>query len=83
MNKEPELGILGTGHGSMLRIPGTDDRYLVHHRFAIPGGDGTHRETTIVRTRFGGDGLLVPATPTLDSAAPQRIRPQHCRAPVN
>ncbi|WP_329790837.1 family 43 glycosylhydrolase [Lentzea sp. DG1S-22] len=83
MNEEPELGILGTGHSSMLQVPGTDDWYLVHHRFALPGGDGTHRETTIDRMRFGGDGLAVPVTPTPESAAPQRIRPQHRRALVN
>jgi hypothetical protein len=33
--------------------------------------------------RFGRDGSIVPVTPTLESVAPQRIRPQHCRALIN
>lgn len=83
LSKDLKLGVKGTGHSSMLQVPGTDDWYLVYHRFAIPGGDGTHRETTIDRMRFGRDGSIVPVTPTLESVAPQRIRPQHCRALIN
>ncbi|HUQ61961.1 family 43 glycosylhydrolase [Lentzea sp.] len=83
LSKDTRLGIRGTGHSSMLRVPGTDDWYLVYHRFAIPGGDGTHRETTIDRMRFDRDGNIVPVVPTLESVAPQRIRPRHCRAQVN
>ncbi|GGN07598.1 beta-xylosidase [Lentzea pudingi] len=83
LSKDVKLGVKGTGHSSMLQVPGTDDWYLVYHRFAIPGGDGTHRETTIDRMRFGRDGSVVPVKPTLESVAPQRIRPQHCRALIN
>ncbi|MFC3897877.1 family 43 glycosylhydrolase [Lentzea rhizosphaerae] len=79
LQKDPKLGILGTGHSSMLRVPGTDDWYLVYHRFAIPGGDGTHRETTIDRMRFNRDGTIAPVVPTLESVAPQKIRRQNCR----
>lgn len=80
--KDPALGVKGTGHSSMLRVPGTDDWYLAYHRFAIPDGDGTHREITIDRMGFDRDGSIVPVRPTLESVAPQRIRPQHCRALV-
>ncbi|WP_112264302.1 family 43 glycosylhydrolase [Lentzea terrae] len=83
LQKDPKLGVLGTGHSSMLQVPGTDDWYLVYHRFAIPGGDGTHRETTIDRMRFNRDGTIAPVVPTLESVAPQKIRPQHCRALAN
>ncbi|MCP2245910.1 family 43 glycosylhydrolase [Lentzea aerocolonigenes] len=79
LQKDPKLGVLGTGHSSMLRVPGTDDWYLVYHRFAIPGGDGTHRETTIDRMRFNRDGTIAPVVPTLESVAPQKIRRQNCR----
>lgn len=34
LSKNTTLGIKGTGHSSMLRIPGTDDWYLAYHRFA-------------------------------------------------
>ncbi|GLY47094.1 family 43 glycosylhydrolase [Lentzea sp. NBRC 102530] len=83
LRKDPRLGVKGTGHSSMLRVPGTDDWYLAYHRFAVPGGDGTHRETTIDRMTFARDGSIVPVVPTLESVAPQRIRPQHCRALIN
>jgi hypothetical protein len=74
LEKKPELGILATGHNSIINVPGTDDWYIVYHRFAIPGGDGQHRETTIDRVTFDPEtGLMNPVTPTLESVGPQRI----------
>ncbi|NIB31386.1 family 43 glycosylhydrolase [Pseudonocardia sp. MCCB 268] len=58
----PRPGCQGPGHGSMLRIPGTDRWYYAYHRFAIPSGDSTHREVTLDR---------VPVTPE----AVRRIAP--------
>ena len=57
----------------MVQVPGTDDWYIAYHRFAIPDGDGTHRETTIDRLEFAADGSIVPVVPTLESIEP--IRP--------
>ncbi|WP_439379244.1 family 43 glycosylhydrolase [Amycolatopsis lexingtonensis] len=79
LSKDAHLGVLGTGHSSMLRVPGTDDWYLAYHRFGIPGGDGTHRETTIDKLAFRRDGTIEPVKPTLESVRPQRI-PWHCGA---
>ncbi|XUL87306.1 family 43 glycosylhydrolase [Streptomyces galilaeus] len=78
LSKNPEYGILGTGHHSVVNTPGTDDWYIVYHRFALngpgrPGGDGTHRETTIDRLRFAADGTIQPVVPTLGSVGPVRI----------
>ncbi|HKS99723.1 MAG TPA: family 43 glycosylhydrolase [Rugosimonospora sp.] len=70
LTKRPELGILGTGHHSVVQVPGTDDWYIAYHRFAIPGGDGTHRETTIDRLVFNPDGSIAPVRPTLESVDP-------------
>jgi beta-xylosidase len=70
LSKDPSLGILGTGHSSILNVAGTDDWYIAYHRFAIPDGDGTHRETTIDRLEVGDDGLFVPVTPTLTGVDP-------------
>lgn len=77
LSKRPEYGILGTGHHSVVNVPGTDDWYIVYHRFALngpgrPGGDGTHRETTIDRLRFAADGTIQPVVPTLESVRPVR-----------
>lgn len=73
LEKDTSLGILGTGHNSVIQVPGTDDWYLVYHRFAIPDGDGTHREVTIDRLTFSSDGLMTEVTPTLESVEPQRV----------
>jgi beta-xylosidase len=73
LEKKPELGILGTGHNSVLQVPGTDDWYIAYHRFAIPGGDGMHRETTIDRLTYAEDGSINPVVPTLESVGPQFV----------
>ncbi|HWJ09237.1 MAG TPA: family 43 glycosylhydrolase, partial [Nocardioides sp.] len=75
LQKDASQGILGTGHSSIVNVPGTDDWYVAYHRFALPtfsapGGDGTHRETTIDRLTFGEDGLMQVVTPTLTSVEP-------------
>jgi hypothetical protein len=77
LSKRPDYGILGTGHHSVVNAPGTDDWYMVYHRFALngpgkPGGDGMHRETTIDRMRFAADGTILPVVPTLESIRPVR-----------
>ncbi len=70
LGKDPSLGILGPGHHSIVQVPGTDDWYIAYHRFAIPGGDGTHREVTIDRLRFNADGTMAKVVPTLESVTP-------------
>ncbi|MCP2330134.1 family 43 glycosylhydrolase [Actinoalloteichus caeruleus] len=73
LSGDPAQGILGTGHNSVLRVPGTDDWYIAYHRFAVPDGDGTHRETTLDRLTFGADGLAEPVVPTLEGVAPHPV----------
>ncbi len=74
LSKDTALGIKGTGHSSMLRVPGRDEWYIAYHRFAIPGGDGMHRETAIDRLSFTRDGRIAPVVPTLEGVAPRPIR---------
>jgi large repetitive protein len=57
----------------VVRVPGSDDWYTAYHRFAMPGGDGTHRETTIDRLEFAADGAIKPVVPTLESIAPVTV----------
>jgi large repetitive protein len=64
LQEDPTLGILATGHNSILSIPGRDEYYMVYHRFAIPGGDGYHREVCIDPMSFNSDGTIVPLKPT-------------------
>lgn len=58
------LGILSTGHNSILALP-SGEYYIVYHRWAIPGGDGNHREVCIDKMRFNADGSIAPVVPTL------------------
>lgn len=64
--KDLSLGIKGPGHHSVLKIPGKDEYYMVYHRFAIPGGDGTHREVVIDKMEFNTDGTIKNVVPTLE-----------------
>ncbi|MFF7445466.1 MULTISPECIES: family 43 glycosylhydrolase [unclassified Streptomyces] len=73
LEKDLSLGIKGPGHHSIVRVPGTDDWYVAYHRFAIPGGDGTHRETTIDKLEFDADGLIKKVVPTLTGVDPVTI----------
>ncbi|CAD6011234.1 family 43 glycosylhydrolase [Agreia sp. COWG] len=74
LQKDSSQGILATGHSSIVNVPGTDDWYIAYHRFAIPGGDGQHRETTIDKLTFDATtGLINEVTPTLTSVEPQTI----------
>jgi beta-xylosidase len=70
LEKDASQGILATGHSSIIQVPGTDEWYIVYHRFAIPGGDGTHRETTIDRLVLNEDGTFQKVVPTLTSIDP-------------
>jgi len=68
--KRPEEGVYGTGHNSVLQIPGKDEWYIVYHRFNRPKGitmgdaAGFHRETCIDRMQFNADGSIKPVIPT-------------------
>ena len=70
LEKDVSQGIHGTGHHSVVNVPGTDDWYIAYHRFAIPGGDGMHRETTVDRLEFDADSLIKKVVPTLSSIDP-------------
>ncbi|MBB5827039.1 family 43 glycosylhydrolase [Micromonospora carbonacea] len=83
LTKDPSQGILGTGHHSILQVPGTDDWYIAYHRFGIPGGDGTHRETTIDRLYFDTDGGIRKVVPTLGGIDPLRYEGGQPKATVS
>ncbi|QSZ31764.1 hypothetical protein DSL72_001333 [Monilinia vaccinii-corymbosi] len=68
------LGILGTGGSTLLHVPGTDDWYIAYHRFRIPDGNGTMRETTIDRVYFNSEtGLIEKVVPTLESVPAETV----------
>lgn len=67
------LGVLGTGGSTLLNVPGTDDWYIAYHRFRIPDGNGTMRETTLDRVYFDDAGLIEKVFATLESVAAQAV----------
>jgi beta-xylosidase len=60
--KDLSRGIRGPGHHSILRLPGRDDWLIAYHRFAVPDGDGIHRELVFDELHHRDDGLLEPLT---------------------
>ncbi|MBD1434682.1 family 43 glycosylhydrolase [Sphingobacterium sp. DN00404] len=69
--KVSKKGIYGTGHNSVLQVPGTDEWHIVYHRFSRPNGidmgraAGYHREVCIDRLEFNDDGTIKKVVPTL------------------
>ncbi len=70
IEKDESQGIFGTGHNSVINVPGTDDWYIVYHRFNYPDGikmgrpAGFHREVCIDRMEFDEEGKIKKITPT-------------------
>jgi arabinoxylan arabinofuranohydrolase len=68
--KNKEAGIYGTGHNSVLQIPGKDEWYIVYHRFNYPTGikmgeaAGYNREVCIDKLEFNADGTIKQVKPT-------------------
>jgi len=65
--QDPSQQIYGTGHNSIINVPGTDDWYIVYHRINknyLNNGPGIHREVCIDKLSFAADGKIQPVTPT-------------------
>ena len=63
--------IWGTGHHAVVQKPGTDEWFVVYHRFARPDGikkgwdAGYNREICIDKLEFTGDGYVKYFSPSL------------------
>jgi beta-xylosidase len=55
--------VVGTGHNSVVRIPGSDRWYMFYHRHAIPNGSGYKRETCLAPMTFTPTGLIEKIDP--------------------
>jgi arabinoxylan arabinofuranohydrolase len=71
LSKRPEKGIYGTGHNSVIQVPGKDEWFIVYHRFNRPNGikmgsdAGFHREVAIDKMEFNSDGSIKVVEPTI------------------
>ncbi len=63
--KKTEDGVYGTGHNSVIQVPGKDEWYIVYHRFSRPNGitmgraAGYHREVCIDKIEFDKNGAIL------------------------
>ena len=74
--QDPDNYIYGTGHNSVVNVPGTDDWYIVYHRINrnyLSNGPGYHREVCIDKMTFDADGKIQRVTPTREGIEPVRI----------
>ena len=67
--QDPKQEIYGPAHNSVLRIPGTDEWYIVYHRInknylERDKGPGWHREVCIDRMEFNADGTIRRVVPS-------------------
>ncbi|WP_246367615.1 family 43 glycosylhydrolase [Kibdelosporangium persicum] len=52
----------GSGHNSVLNIPGTDIWYIVYHRRPLSRTDINHRQIAYDRMYFNADGTIQPVS---------------------
>ena len=64
LTKDESKGIYGTGHNSVIQVPGKDEWYIIYHRFNRPNGikmgspAGFHREVCIDKMEFDQKGFI-------------------------
>lgn len=76
LSKDAAKGIYGTGHNSVVQIPGKDEWYIVYHRFSYPNGikmgraAGYNREVCMDKLEFNEDGTIKKVNPTHEGIQP-------------
>ena len=74
--QQPADAIYGTGHNSIVNIPGTDDWDIVYHRINrnyLSNSPGIHREVCVDKLTFNADGTIQRVTPTNKGIQPVSI----------
>lgn len=76
IKQDPEKQLFGTGHNSVVKVPGKDEWYIVYHRFSYPNGykmgeaAGYHREVCIDKLEFDKKGNIITVKPTVEGIKP-------------
>ncbi|HEX2132219.1 MAG TPA: glycoside hydrolase family 43 protein [Actinophytocola sp.] len=52
----------GSGHNSVINVPGTDIWYILYHRRPLSETDGNARQVAYDRMYFNDDGTIAPVT---------------------
>ncbi|WP_290797549.1 family 43 glycosylhydrolase [Flavihumibacter sp. UBA7668] len=80
IQKDTAAGIYGTGHNSVIKLPGRDEWYIVYHRFNYPKGitmgesAGYNREVCMDVLTFDAAGGIIPVKPTHRGISPVKIK---------
>ena len=56
----------GSGHNTVVNVPGTDDWYIFYHRHPLGDSDGNHRFLCYDRMYFNADGTIKPVVMTCE-----------------
>jgi len=73
LKQDPNVAT-GAGHHSVIRVPGTDEWYIVYHRRPLGETDANHRVTCIDHMYFDADGLIKPVVITKEGVGARRLR---------
>jgi beta-xylosidase len=63
----------GAGHHSVLRVPGSDQWYIVYHRRPIGQTDRNAREVCIYILEFDDKGMIKPVIITKEGVLPYKL----------
>lgn len=59
LEQDPEIAT-GAGHHSVIKVPGTEDYYIVYHRRPLQETDRNSRVVCIEKMEFNTDGFINP-----------------------
>lgn len=72
LQQNPEVAT-GAGHHSVIRVPGTDEHYIIYHRRPLGDHNGNHREVCMDRMEFNPDGTIRPVEITFTGVAARKL----------
>ena len=76
LSLDRDLGVIGPGHNSFFRRPGTDDHYIAYHAHSgevDPEKGRPLRHVYVDRLTFTEDGRIEPVRPTREGVRPLPI----------
>lgn len=69
----------GAGHHSLIRVPKTDEWYIVYHRRPLTETHHNHRVTCIDKLEFDGQGFIKPVRITFEGVAKNKLKTEKKR----
>lgn len=73
LQQDPAIAT-GAGHHSVIKIPATDNWYIIYHRRPLTETDGNSRETCIDKMDFDANGLIKPVVITKEGVEKTLIK---------